>query len=103
MKLQAFANDKKKNGALFTGSVFDRVENIVGKGENVGSQHFLLFQQCFQTPFFSGSFKVGTVWHRVKQEQVSLVTAGYCMFLNVCFDIYKLSNFDYLTLKVSGP
>ena len=23
-------------------------ENIVGKGENAGSQHFLLFPQCFQ-------------------------------------------------------
>ena len=23
-------------------------ENIVGKGENTGNQHFLLFQQCFQ-------------------------------------------------------
>ena len=24
-------------------------ENIVGKGENAGNQHFLLFQQCFLT------------------------------------------------------
>ena len=24
------------------------VENIVGKGENAGDQHFLLFPQCFQ-------------------------------------------------------
>ena len=24
-----------------------RVENIVGKGENAGFQHFLLFPQCF--------------------------------------------------------
>ena len=29
-------------------SVFDKVENIVGKGENAGYQHFLLFPQCFQ-------------------------------------------------------
>ena len=28
--------------------VFHRVENIVGKGENAGYQHFLLFPQCFQ-------------------------------------------------------
>ena len=28
-------------------SVSDRVENIVGKGENAGYQHFLLFPQCF--------------------------------------------------------
>ena len=32
--------------------VFDRVENIAGKGENVGHQHFLLYQQCFSKGFF---------------------------------------------------
>ena len=29
-------------------SVFDMEENIVGKGENAGHQHFLFFPQCFQ-------------------------------------------------------
>ena len=33
-------------------SVFDRVENIVEKGENAGYQHFLLFLQCFQKASF---------------------------------------------------
>ena len=28
--------------------VLGRVENVVGKGENAGYQHFLLFPQCFQ-------------------------------------------------------
>ena len=28
-------------------SVFDRVENIAGKGENAGYHHFLLFPHCF--------------------------------------------------------
>ena len=36
----------------FTVYVYDRVENIVGKGENAGYQHFLLFPQCFQKVFF---------------------------------------------------
>ena len=31
-------------------------ENIVGKGENAGNHHSLLFQQCFQRAFFWGSF-----------------------------------------------
>ena len=35
--------------------VFGRVENIVGKGENAGYQHFLLFPQCFQRAFYPGS------------------------------------------------
>ena len=29
----------------------NRVENIVGKGENAGYQHFLLFPQCFQKTY----------------------------------------------------
>ena len=39
-----------------------RVENIVGKGENDGYQHFLLFPQCFQKPSQSWSLKVRIVW-----------------------------------------
>ena len=46
--------------------VFDRVENIVGKGENAGYQHFLLFLQCFQKGFYLGSLKVVIAWKRVK-------------------------------------
>ena len=34
--------------------VLGRVENILGKGENYGYQHFLLFAKCFQTASFSG-------------------------------------------------
>ena len=41
---------------------FDRVENIAGKGENAGYQHFLLFPQCFQKASFSGFLKVGISW-----------------------------------------
>ena len=41
--------------------VFDRVENIVGKGGNAGYQHLLLFPQCFQKASSSGSLKVGIV------------------------------------------
>ena len=42
-------------------SVFDQVENMVGKGENADYQHFLLFPQCFQKAAFSGSLKLGIV------------------------------------------
>ena len=49
-------------------SLFDRVENIkktknnVGKGENAGNQHFLLFPQCFPNSSSSVLPKVGIVW-----------------------------------------
>ena len=45
----------RTNVATIIISVFDRVENNVGKGENAGYQHFLLFPQCFQKYSFSGS------------------------------------------------
>ena len=59
-KVKVFADDKL-NYATIINSVFDRIENIVGKGENAGYQHFLLFPQCFQKYSFSGSLKVGIV------------------------------------------
>ena len=60
-KLKAFAADKI-NIAQMMISVFDRLENIVAKGENAGYQHFLLFPNCFQKPPSLGSLKVRIVW-----------------------------------------
>ena len=37
---------KKKKKKLDLG--LWRVENIVGRGESAGNQHFLIFPQCFQ-------------------------------------------------------
>ena len=47
-------------------SVYERVENIAGKGENAGYQHFLLFLQCFQTLSSTGSLKPRIVWKGIK-------------------------------------
>ena len=60
-KLKAFADDKL-NLAEKLKFVLKGIENIEGKGENAGYQHFLVFPQCFQMVFFSGSLKVGIVW-----------------------------------------
>ena len=56
-KSKAFADDKI-NEAQMVISVFNRVENNVGKRENAGYQHFLLFPQCFQKDPFLGVVKV---------------------------------------------
>ena len=53
-KLKAFADDKLNEPKIKI-SLFERVENIVGKTVNAGYQHFLLFPQSFQKPFLSGS------------------------------------------------
>ena len=50
-KLKALT-DNKFNIVKMMISVFDRVENIVEKGENAGYQQFLLFPQCFPKPSF---------------------------------------------------
>ena len=57
-ELKAFADDKL-NVARITISLFDRVENTVGKGENAGYQHFLLFPQYFPKPSSLGCLKSG--------------------------------------------
>ena len=46
-KLKAFV-DNKINLDQKLKFVLGRAENIVGKGENAGYQHFLLFPQGFQ-------------------------------------------------------
>ena len=63
-KLKAFADDKI-NATKMIISAFDRVENIVGKGENAGYQHFLLFSQCFQRASFPDVSKGVIVWEWV--------------------------------------
>ena len=57
-KLNAFAYDKINMTEVLKIEV-GRVENTVGKEENTGYQHFLLFQQCFQKGSVSASLKVG--------------------------------------------
>ena len=59
--MKAFA-DNNLTVAKMMISVVDRVENIVGKGENAGDQHFLLFQQCFHKVSSTRSLKVVIVW-----------------------------------------
>ena len=59
--MKAFA-DNKINENKKMKFCLKRVENIVGKGQNAGYQHFLLFPQCFQKSSISGSFTVGIVW-----------------------------------------
>ena len=62
-KLKAFADDTFEIIKMMI-SVFDKVENSVGKGENAGYQHFLLFPQCFPKPSSLGLLKIEIVWQR---------------------------------------
>ena len=53
--------DDKMNTVKIVKIVFDRVENIVEKGENGDYQHFLIFLPDFQKFFISMSLKLGIV------------------------------------------
>ena len=73
-------------------SVFDRVENIVGKGENAGYQHFLLFPQCYEKASFTGTSKGVIVWEWVNTFaksidlcQLALSAQDDTMFENFCY------------------
>ena len=63
-KLKAFAHDKFNITKVMI-SLFDRIENIVVKGENTGYQQFPFFQ-CFQRACFPGASKGVIVWEWVK-------------------------------------
>ena len=52
------------------GICFGKVENILGKGENAGCQHFLLFQQCFQKPILR---LYGTEFQEKNKLSVSII------------------------------
>ena len=60
-RLKAFADDNF-NVTQDIQVVFHRIVNIMGKEENAGYQHFLLFPQCFQKAFSSSASKVVIVW-----------------------------------------
>ena len=75
-KLKAFP-DNKIDVAQMMIPVFDRVENIVGKGENAGYQHFLLVPQCFSKPSSLRSLKVQIVWYRVNPYHIKVQIYQY--------------------------
>ena len=63
---------------------FDMIENIVGKGENAGNQHFLLFQPCFLKTFFLRLGKARIVWKKT----------GPISYRNRKFDITTVRQFS---------
>ena len=56
-KLKAIADDKIIVAQMLIPVFEDKIENIVGKGENADYQHFLLYPQCFQKASFFGVVK----------------------------------------------
>ena len=81
--------------------VFERVENIVGKGENVGDQHFLLFQQCFQKESVSGSLKSGLFGKELSTvEAIILDSKNWKEFFRMIFSEVFLFFFQRICLRI---
>ena len=59
-------------------------ENIMGKGENAGHQHFLLFQQYFQKPSSLDLLKLLTVLLRVNKTKLF----SFCLFHSLLNDVF---------------
>ena len=53
-KSKAFADENLNMAPMSEKNVSYTAENIVGKGENGGNQHFLLFPRCFSKVFCFG-------------------------------------------------
>ena len=60
-KLKALTDDKL-NVAQMLELFFNRLENILGKGENANNQHFLFSQNVYKGHSPSGSLNLGIVW-----------------------------------------
>ena len=58
---KALAENKINIGKTLK-TVYGKVENIVGKGENAGYHHFLPFSQCFEQAYL---LSVVRSWDRV--------------------------------------
>ena len=64
-KFKAFADDTLTFAEKLI-SFYDSTENIVGRGESAGYQHFLLSQQFFKNDSIPDPWKPRIVWERVK-------------------------------------
>ena len=78
----------------------DGIENIVGKGENAGYQHFLPFQLCFPKPFLKALIKARIVRKRVnpfpnKALSLSVCTTSLLKTLCQKEKLLLMSNFSF--------
>ena len=72
---------------------FDGVENIAGKGENIGKQNFLLFPQCFADDNSHVAKMIIYLYNRLEniaEKEKMLVTSIFSFSHNVLQTIYML-------------
>ena len=83
--------------------VLDKIENIVGKEENAGYQHFLLFPHCFQKAISVGSLEVGIVWERVNESILMNILSFYVQnFLHIKATLFLIGSTKWLSQSDVG-
>ena len=98
--IKVFAEDSLTVAERMT-YLFDRVENIVGKGENAVYQHFLLFPQCFSKDFFPGFLNLSLLGEMLKYIQNTYIPA-FSPFPTTFSSLPKTNCTIWATLKLSS-
>ena len=73
-------------------------ENIVGKGENAGNQHFLLFPQCF-LPFLTQSSTFES--HLICRLQMLSIWTGLKLSFGKGLTLYQTGNIKEFEIESS--
>ena len=70
----------------------DRTENLVGKRENAGNQHFLVFPQDLQMYSFLGVVKTRALWERINSlpdyKMSDSISMGECNTILSTYTLY---------------
>ena len=96
-KFKALADDKSSLPKMMI-SVFDKVKNIVEKGDNAGYQHFLLHPHCFSPQKRKNENLLGYVEFLVCEYFHSLST-DILSFGELYLILYQTKNFGLNQIK----
>ena len=67
---------RQQNKYCSSDRVCDRLKTFVGKRENSGNQHFLVFPQCFQKPYPVKGFPFSLSANAFKFGKTRILTSG---------------------------
>ena len=86
--------DDKINFTQILMFVLEKVENIAGKGENAGYQHFLLFPQCYNPSLNKPWFLrvcYTSLLKTLREKEKLLITSNFSFSHSVFYPFGELS------------
>ena len=91
IQVESICRQQCKFVALEIRFIFDRVENIAGKGENSCYQHFLLFPKYFKKGSSFGPLKFEIVWQEIYEQFILLPQCSHNVVCLTCFLSIRVS------------